>query len=53
MVWLMGNIMYYVALAAREVYSWARANLQLVQIIVLLLCGLIVSVYVWGKAQLH
>ena len=53
MLWLMVNILYHVAPEAREGYSWARANLQLVQFIVTVLCGLIVSVYIWGKAQLH
>ena len=53
MAWITGNLMYYIAPAARERYRWACANLQLVQIVVTLLCGLIVSVNVWGKAQLH
>ena len=52
MAWLVINLLYYIAPAAREGFSWARANLHIAQIIVTLSCGLIVGWYIWGKAQL-
>ena len=52
-LWLVGNFAYAVAPAVREGYRWARINLQLMLCILVVCGGLIVSVYIWGKAQRH
>ena len=52
-LWLVGNLVYAVAPAVREGYRWARINLQLMHCILVVCGGLIVSVYIWGKAQRH
>ena len=52
-LWLVGNLVYEVAPAVREGYRWARINLQLMPCILVVCIGLIVSAYIWGKAQRH
>ena len=52
-LWLVGNLVYEVTPAVREGYRWARINLQLMRCILVVCGGLIVSAYIWGKAQRH
>ena len=47
-LWLVGNLMYAVAPAVREGYSWAGSNLYNVKIIMTVGCVTFVGVYVWG-----
>jgi hypothetical protein len=53
MLWLLLNVACHLAPAVREGYRWARINLQLMPCILVVCIGLIVSVYIWGKAQRH
>ncbi len=47
-LWLVGNIMYEVAPAVREGYSWARSNLYNIRIILTVGVAMFVGAYVWG-----
>ncbi len=48
LLWLVGNLMYEVAPAVREGYSWARSNLYNVRIILTVGVAMFVGAYVWG-----
>lgn len=52
-IWLTFVLVFQIALAVREGYSWARNNLHLATLVNTVHCGVVLRVYLLGQAQLH